>query len=672
MNIEPLYELKERLNTSAVAGISLITEDFRLKRAIEQMEPLAKAVPIFAKIYQGALHILEAPEEQRADVLLDELALIDAVLVTQAAVGINGELSVVPAEIKEKVITDVPYSKVAPALEALTTTGSGHYAFLVEMHKESPESFQDFRLRSALVDGLRAGYSELADQVEQWLMEEDESILPYLKQGFQGDGKKEMVRRVHIIEKIAGAKENDWYIAMLDTAQKEVRETLIYALRHEKKNEELLLNLIKTEKSAGKKAAIWALIHMDSEAVYEYFRKQIDFDEANSNIAVGQKRAKTLWEDGYFYLSKSEQISDLVAKELQKTLDFLEEQVKNGEYLLEVGKRIWISQMLSATIGKTSDAMLAVWKRLAGTTVFKKVKDQENPKGFTLTNGYEVSNFRNIWQPYNLNYLDRLLTASILWTKSPKLYQLAQELYQEYQEEFLISAMVVALLSKDGETVFSEFSHYLVQDGKKESAAKKEGRIGIMGAFALLSYNKASDGYVLSYSFQDVYLKELITVKEQIFGELDLRWLELLTDNKIKKDGAFRRGAYQWSRFDIGQMASWDSVLESLIRPNDEKNCALLGAYFYDRALYGKKGRLSDHFEAVQKCHLNFKPEVIVKYVKQKGKMYFGEFWQLVQGIPMTREDKIAAIEEVRRLAEKKEIGLNWIEESYLQLLDKI
>ena len=59
MNIEPLYKLKERLNTSAVAGISLMSEDFRLKQAIDQMEPLSKAVPIFGKIYLGALHILE-------------------------------------------------------------------------------------------------------------------------------------------------------------------------------------------------------------------------------------------------------------------------------------------------------------------------------------------------------------------------------------------------------------------------------------------------------------------------------------------------------------------------------------------------------------------------------------------------------------------------------------
>ena len=183
MNIEPLYELKERLNTSMVAGISLMSEDFRFKRAVEQIEPLTKAAPIFAKIYQGALHILEVPLEQRANALLDELALLDAVLVTQAAAGIDGEIEAIPIEIEKKVITDAPYSKAAPAVEALSTTGGGHYSFLINLHQESPESFQDFRLRTALVNGLGASYTDLAAEVEEWLSEEDESILPYVKQG---------------------------------------------------------------------------------------------------------------------------------------------------------------------------------------------------------------------------------------------------------------------------------------------------------------------------------------------------------------------------------------------------------------------------------------------------------------------------------------------------------
>lgn len=46
MNLNPLYELKERLESSIIAGVSLLSEDFRLTRAVEQMEPLSKASPV--------------------------------------------------------------------------------------------------------------------------------------------------------------------------------------------------------------------------------------------------------------------------------------------------------------------------------------------------------------------------------------------------------------------------------------------------------------------------------------------------------------------------------------------------------------------------------------------------------------------------------------------------
>lgn len=58
MNLNPLYELKERLQSSVIAGLSLLSEDFRLVRAVEQMEPLAKVSPVFEKIYRSAQRLL--------------------------------------------------------------------------------------------------------------------------------------------------------------------------------------------------------------------------------------------------------------------------------------------------------------------------------------------------------------------------------------------------------------------------------------------------------------------------------------------------------------------------------------------------------------------------------------------------------------------------------------
>ena len=50
MNLQALYDLKERLEHAAIAGTSLLQEDFRLRRAVEALAPLAKANPVLEKI----------------------------------------------------------------------------------------------------------------------------------------------------------------------------------------------------------------------------------------------------------------------------------------------------------------------------------------------------------------------------------------------------------------------------------------------------------------------------------------------------------------------------------------------------------------------------------------------------------------------------------------------
>lgn len=665
MDIEPLYELKERLNISVIAGISLMTEDVRLKRAVEQIEPLSKVDPIFAQIYQGALRMFEVPCEQRADALFEELALIRAALITQAKVEIEGEWSAISVGMRERVVTDVPCSIISLVQSVLTASSNGQYSILLKMRENSPESFRDFRIRFALVAGLGAECLELAYRIEQWLYEDGESVLPFLKHGFLPDGEKEMVRRVHVIEKIAKEKENNWYLEMLDTAEKEVREALIYALRHEKQNEEYVFHLIQTEKGKGKKAAIWALSYMDSPKVYEYLKNQLENE--NKNYKNKDRLEHTFWEDGYFYLSKSEQASDLVAEEIHRELDNRIEQVKRGKDQIDADKRKKLSQLFAAMIGKTSDAMLTVYKRLAETNLFSILKDTEHPNEPCILSYWNAPMWEMSREPCHLAYVDRLLMKSILFTEDSKLYQLAWELYQEHGESFLPSAFVASLLSRDGKSVFSAFSHYLTAN------QKKAGRHAMMEAFASLSYDTEWDSYVLTAVFQEAYRGEEFIVKRKIYGEFDFRWLELLTDEKIKKDGVFRRGDRQCSCFDNRKMATWNSVLERLIRPNDEKNCTLLGRYFCKLALNERKGKTWKKFLVVEKCGVKVEPEVVMDYMKKMERKNFWELEELIRSIPMKHEEKMAVLTTIRKLIETKEMKVDgWYESRYRQLFDEL
>ena len=84
MELQGLYELHERLGAAAVAGVNLIGDDFRLRRAVEQIRPLAQAVPVIKKLYTMAENVMAPDCEDRPGYLLDALALSEALLCTQA------------------------------------------------------------------------------------------------------------------------------------------------------------------------------------------------------------------------------------------------------------------------------------------------------------------------------------------------------------------------------------------------------------------------------------------------------------------------------------------------------------------------------------------------------------------------------------------------------------
>ena len=84
MNFEPLYELKNRLENVAVVGINLAKDDFRLKRAVEQLKEYSTAAKIFKQIYDMGNSLISTDDEDKCDLFLDLLALLDAVLCTQA------------------------------------------------------------------------------------------------------------------------------------------------------------------------------------------------------------------------------------------------------------------------------------------------------------------------------------------------------------------------------------------------------------------------------------------------------------------------------------------------------------------------------------------------------------------------------------------------------------
>ncbi len=193
MDLQALYDLKERLEHAAVAGTGLLQEDFRLKRAVEALAPLAAASPVFGKITAAAQALLAAPAEDRGTRLLDVLALVDAVAYTQGVVDVPGELT--PLEGGGGAFVQASYGMLHPLLTALTTTGGGRMEVVQSTFENHPEFFGDFRVLPALIADLGDSYGELAELNAKILKKTGPAALPLLKGDFDPAGKKEMVRR---------------------------------------------------------------------------------------------------------------------------------------------------------------------------------------------------------------------------------------------------------------------------------------------------------------------------------------------------------------------------------------------------------------------------------------------------------------------------------------------
>lgn len=359
MDISPLYELRARLRAAMIAGTGLLSEDFRLKRAVEAFAPLEKASPIFAKIGQLAGTLLSPDSANKEDILLDVITLTDAVLCTQGAVAVEGKVEPIVGTGWGSAVTNAPYSVVKTLTEALSSSGSGHYSYVVETRRDRPELFKDYRVKAAMIQALGASYAELADTVAEWLKEEDSSILPLLQKNFDPKGKKEMLRRIHVMMAIDGEASNEFFVKMLPEAEKEIRQALIFALRCRPENVDLLLELTKTEKGNARKTACYALAYMEDE------KAEAAFSE------LYKKKPEEAMQ--YLIYTETKWASRFVAGKLKEQLSPWAENYAEPERTKE--QKSLLGQTVSALPGKSGSDICEVFRMAANLEERMKIPD---------------------------------------------------------------------------------------------------------------------------------------------------------------------------------------------------------------------------------------------------------------------------------------------------------
>ncbi|MCI9051738.1 MAG: hypothetical protein HFI05_07400 [Lachnospiraceae bacterium] len=665
MNLSPLYELRERLAGSGIAGVNLIKEDFRLSRAIEALEPLAKAAPVFQKIYDTAKEAIKPECENPTGVLLDALALVDAVIYTQGITETKKE----PEKIlfgKVKEYQNISYSVLTPLLEALTTTGSQRLEIVKEVYQNHPEYLNDYRVFYAFVGALSDNYTELAEQVEEILCKEDETIIPILKKELSlkelatgAEKKKGMQRYVHVIEAIAKEKENDYYLYLAEEATKGVKQAAIEALRHSKENVEYLLRLVKTERGANKKAAQYALSFLESPEIFSYWEKEI------------KKSPDSVKE--FLRFSSVREVSDIIAK---GWIELLKQILEKKEITEEEFLNLYAyGEML---LGKDTEAICEGYEFLAKEEKnFEKIiapkqirKDEHtiNYYGYSYS-ALSVGQKRQ----YSIAQIFReKLLENLLYQESPALIKLIEKLYKTYGKSYAPHAFLGALLQKKKEDVYEEFAPLIdekvkmrieQEEGKEKGKGDNSCFFNILGR---IQYDEKNDSHYLYQPFFDYKTSKLIPCRRPLKEKLDEKWYLFLTDSKLNKSKTFY---YTYDNENLNRQYyygynQYDAMLVNITDIHSSNSRKIVGNYIYERTLQlGEKeekgNQIYSYYEWLRYLKWENKQGMLVAYLKKKKNHTFWDIKRKLEILGFTNEQFQKELEQIIEAINKGEISLN-------------
>lgn len=633
MNLQPLYELKERLEQAAMAGTGLLGEDFRLKRAAEAMAPLAAASPVFKKIDAGVKELLEAPKEERGGKLLDTLALIDAVLYTQGSVGAAGELLPLESEPVGKYL-HYSYLQLSPIIEALTSKGGGRMSLLQEAFDRTPEVFSDFRVLPALIEGgLGDSYGEIGDLCVSIAASMGEAVLPMLYDGFDPAGKAAMVRRVQAISRIEGAKANDFYLAQLEKAKGGVKEALIWALHDDVSNAERLAVLCQTEKGKNKEAAHWALSRLDSPVMTDYFTK---FAEKSPLEAVS-----------YLKLASSGTASRLTAELFIKAIEPFEADHKR---IVTTEEGRLLSGLLWALPGKSGPEICEVYRRGAALKLNGRMENKDNC-GVRVNGAYFTFD----------EGLPMVLYRSIMMTPSAEFRRLSEQLCDQYGGLWATPVILHALLTKSAKGAYEQAEALIGKKGFFEKPNHDRVRVAQM-VFRGLSWDSEKKCFMLNNWDFNYYTAVSVVDAEaprarQLFEPLDERWFDLLLA--------------------MGTNGQLDSILGSMLNPDNAELCEKLGKHFYKQITGGQfdlSVHLSRYTQYLLQCGWKDWKGFLPKAALARGIIGWYVVPSTLEMLPITDAERLEQLIKLDELYQGKKIKAQnnfWPQKVIEQLMER-
>ncbi len=620
MNIQPLYDVKARLEQAAVAGVGLLNEDFRLARAAQALEPLAAASPVFAKIRQGLQALPNVPAAERGAALLDVLALVDAVVYTQAKTGATGELGALP--VGTGTYRQASYSQMQPLLSALTTSGGGRMETVRATWEAYPELFTDYRVLPALVSGLGDSYGDIADQNAKILEQLGPVVLPLLKQGFEPAGKKDMARRVQVMDEIAGAAENEWYLKQLPKAKKVIRQVLLLALRRAPANAPLLAQLCETEKTDCQTAARYALAYIGAPESLAYLKALGEKDKCAALDAMRYSSAPAVNAlSGEWMIETMAQVRENPGLPLTEPFFHLLEHLRLGMEC-KAGPEICEAYRQAAAIGTALDR---------DYSLEQNGKTKQEPMLFYCRGAASLPGGR---RPFSAA-MPFTLIRSIQLTRDPGLCALAEELAQTHGGPWGAPALCASLFTDDSETTARKLKEMLLPKFKL-FAAKKSVPLQatlqdvLWGLYWDTNHNRYEYATYANNIVQNLQAYYKPSERPVLPQMLHPAWFELL----MKAGGM-------------------NQQLMNLIQPMDHPVMGQVCEHLYAQAMHGQDpNSYVTYVHTLKRCGWTNWDDFYVKWARAQGTVWFYSVQGQLNALPISGQEKAAQL--------KKITDLNW------------
>ena len=544
MALPLLNELQERLHACAIAGLNVIGEDFRLARALEQLAQAQASSPVLARIYQTAAPLADPACADKASVLLAAITLVDAVVLTQAGCGVQGELAPMAAGCPG-IDSGARYSELSALYTALTTRGSGRYEILRTALDENRPALRDFRLMEALAGALGDSYSEIADLAARILSTMPQAV-PLLKRGLDpASKKKDMVRRIDIIQAAARARENALYLRLAEEGSTVIQEAAVRALRHDPANIPLLIEYVGKAKGGVRSAALEALSQMRGGQVDAFWLDRL--------TAAGVS-ADTL---KLVYGTDSDLVSDAVADLLVRLAD--EADAADSQPCPQE-REAYVHNLLRAIVHKTSPKLFAALEQLGASPAMRGGYISDESMDRIIRGMFSISGIPNL-PPARFTPLMavnfRLIQTML---DNPAAVGPVQALYSRCGEPYRIAGFAAALLT-DTEAAYDGFEPFFGDPGQSEP---------LLWVMRTLYYNSKTGRTGMA-----------VEISRRTFTDsLGIRWLRM-----ILKYDHWRQTLGQ-PLAGRGRMSpSWFS---RIVNPHDAESCALLRPYLLGRV--GKSG----------------------------------------------------------------------------------